>query len=260
MATLRAAPRVLASVGRIAVPVVRAAGKSAPRPTSIQFFLSQTQRFQSNGTQEPISTEPPAEGSQASSSASGPAGSDAMKKLEAEVADLKKKLKDSNDNRVYLLAEMENVRRIAKTDVDKAKQYAAQPIAKALLLALDNLTMAVAAIPADKRKNDVAFGNLANGIEATLRIFQKVLGEHGTVEFGAVNDKFDPNKHEAVAMIPAAAEGQSPNTIAHVMKTGFMFKDRVLRPAQVAVFMKAEAAEEAKKATEKVAAESTRSI
>lgn len=221
-------------------------------------------RFQSNGSkEEPISTEPPAEegaaGSEQKGAGAASGASDKAAKLESEVADLKKKMKEINESRTYLLAEMENVRRIAKADVDKAKQYAAQPIAKSLLLALDNLTMAVSAIPADKRKADAAFANLAEGVDATLRIFTKVLKEHGTVEFGAVGDAFDPNKCEAVAMFPATAEGQKPNTVAHVMKTGFMFKDRVLRPAQVAVFVKAEAAEEAKKAAERTV-DSTRSL
>lgn len=183
-----------------------------------------------------------------------------MKKLEGEVAELKKKLLEVNQNRAYLFAEMENVRRIAKVDVDKAKQYAAQPIAKALLLAVDNLTMAAASIPDEKRKNDASFANLAGGVEATLKIFLKTLAEHGTVQYGAVHDKFDPNVHEAAAMIPSQSASQAPNTIAHVMKTGFMFKDRCLRPAQVAVYMKPEAAEEARQAADKVAAESTRSI
>lgn len=158
-------------------------------------------------------------------------------KLQAEIESLKTKLKESNDQRVYLLAEMENVRRIAKNDIERATKYAAQPICKGLLLAIDNLQIAVDNLPREKLANDSVLQNYAEGIEATLKIFHKVLGEHGMVEFGQVGEKFDPNHHEAVAMIPAQ-EGQEPNTLGAVMKTGFFFKDRVLRAAQVAVVSK----------------------
>lgn len=256
MHVVRFVPRAVASASRVLRPACAPAALRA-----ISATVGVRSQSSSGGGAEPISTEPPAEdgASAAGGQSAGSAGADPVKKLEAEVAELKKKVKEVNDNRVYLLAEMENVRRIAKADVDKAKQYAAQPIAKALLVALDNLTMAVASIPGDKRQSDSAFNNLADGVDATLRIFSKTLSEHGTVQFGTVGEKFDPNRHEAVTMFPATA-GQEPNTVAHVMKTGFLFKDRVIRPAQVAVFMKPQAAEEAQRATEKVAGESTRTL
>jgi molecular chaperone GrpE len=217
-------------------------------------------RFQSSGNGEPISTEPPPPESGAGGAGGGESGpGDRVAQLETELAELKKKLREANDSRVYLLAEMENVRRIAKSDVDKVKAYAAQPIAKGLLLAVDNLTMAVGSIPGGKRKEDAAFGNLAEGVDATLKIALKVLGEHGTTEFGAPHDRFDPNKHEAVTMVPATGTAQH-NTLAAVHKTGFMFKDRVLRPAQVAVYMKSEAAAEAARVTEEAAGRSTRTL
>ena len=72
--------------------------------------------------------------------------------LRAEVEALTKKLKESRDAHLYQLAEMENVRRIASADVRRAREYACQPMAKSLLLALDNLDSALrAAAPALSR-------------------------------------------------------------------------------------------------------------
>jgi molecular chaperone GrpE len=66
----------------------------------------------------------------------------------------------------------------------------------------------------------------------------KTLAGAGVEPFGKLGDKFDPNRYEAMLQMPAAA-GQEPNTVALLLKTGFMFKDRVLRPAQVGVTVKA---------------------
>ena len=95
----------------------------------------------------------------------------------------------------------------------------------------------------------------ADTLGATLRIFLKVLGEHGVAQFGAPGERFNPNVHEAVAMVPAAA-GQEANSVVAVLKVGYMFKDRVLRPAQVTVAMRAAAMEEAKAATDATAGSS----
>jgi molecular chaperone GrpE len=96
---------------------------------------------------------------------------------------------------------------------------------------------------------------LGEGVGATLKIFLKVLGEHGVAQFGAPGEKFNPNVHEAVAMLPAQAD-QQPNTVVNVLKVGYMFKDRVLRPAQVTVAMKSSAMDEAKAAVDATAGSS----
>jgi molecular chaperone GrpE len=56
-------------------------------------------------------------------------------------------------------------------------------------------------------------------------------------QFGKVGEKFDPNRHEAMMQAPAPA-GTEPNTVLALLKTGFVIKDRVLRPAQVVVATK----------------------
>jgi molecular chaperone GrpE len=184
------------------------------------------------------------EGGGAASPPPGDTASAEVAALRAELESTRLKLKDALDSRAYLAAEAENARRIAKLDVDKARAYAAQPIAKGLLLAVDNLAIAQAALTPEVVASSPAVRALAEGVGATSKIFLKVLGEHGVAQFGAAGEKFNPNVHEAVSMQPAPA-GAEPNTVLHVLKTGFMFKDRVLRPAQVVVAVKAQAMEDA---------------
>ena len=182
-------------------------------------------------------------------------GATAQQALQAELAEAKAKLKDALESRAYLAADIENVRRIARADVAKAKQYAAQPVAKDLLLAVDNLAITVAAITPDMTAGSPGVRALSEGVGATLKIFLKVLGEHGVAQFGAPGERFNPNVHEAVTMVPAAP-GQEANSVVGVLKVGYMFKDRVLRPAQVTVAMKATAMAEAQAATEATAGSS----
>ena len=104
-------------------------------------------------------------------------------------------------------------------------------------------------------RSDAQPGNALEGVGATLKIFLKVLGEHGVAQFGAPGERFNPNVHEAVAMVPAAP-GQEANSVVAVLKVGYMFKDRVLRPAQVTVAMKAAAMEEAQAAVDATAGSS----
>lgn len=159
-----------------------------------------------------------------------------IKALQEEVAKLKSQTQELNSARLRVLAEMENVRAIAKRDVAQSKDYALQSFAKALLDTADNLHRAVESVPAEareKRPGNEAMANLYEGVSATERNLVKVLGQHGIVQFGAAGEAFDYNKHEALMQLPAGP-GTPPNTVAQVLKTGYMLKDRVIRVCQVA--------------------------
>ena len=164
----------------------------------------------------------------------------------------KKTLAEVQESRVYLAAEIENVRRIARNDVDKARAFGALPLAKSLLMTIDCLAAAEAGSGA------ASAAALKDGVAATHKLLLKALQEHGVAQFGAPHEKFDSNVHEAVMMVPSAPD-VAPGQVVMVLKTGFMFKDRVLRPAQVAVSAKAEKMAEAKAAAEATAG-SSRSI
>jgi molecular chaperone GrpE len=157
-------------------------------------------------------------------------------------------LAEAKESRAYLAAEIENVRRIARADVDKARAFGAQPLAKALLMSVDCL----AAAEAGAQGPAASAAALKEGVSATFKLLLKALAEHGVAQFGAPREKFNPNVHEAVAMVPAGAgdDAAAPGTIVNVLKTGFMFKDRVLRPAQVTVAAKPAAMAQAQAAAD----------
>ena len=188
--------------------------------------------------QEARSTEPPPEEPTPAEAAPADPRDARVKELSDELAKLKGTVMELSATRMRLLAEMENVRAIAKRDVENAKNYSVQGMAKRLLDVVDNLQRAVDAVPPALRTPGEAqqggFGTLYEGVLATERDFLKTLAQFGITPFGEAGEKFDYNKHEAMVQVPAAP-GQAPNTVAQVLKRGFMLKDRVLRTAQVMV-------------------------
>lgn len=144
--------------------------------------------------------------------------------LQAEVKELKERVLRS-------LAEEENVRRIAKRDVDNAHAYANVSFAKAMLEVADDLERALANIPAEKKNSeDGTLKSLIQGIEMTDKNLGKIFSKFGIVKYGQVDDKFDPNFHDALYQMPGTDKA---GTIGQVVKSGYKIKDRVIRAAQV---------------------------
>lgn len=152
--------------------------------------------------------------------------------LRAEVASLKDKLMRS-------YAEQENIRRIAKNDVESARNFAVQSFAKSLLDTSDNLSRAMEAVPEEYREdkeNNPVLATLYEGIKMTDDGLNKAFEKNGLKKFGSVGDKFDPNMHDALFEYPDPTK--EPGTLGQVMKIGFSLKGRTIRSAEVGVIKK----------------------
>jgi len=77
---------------------------------------------------------------------------------------------------------------------------------------------------------------LVAGIEATQRELDKVFGQHGITRIAAMGMPLDPNQHQAMMEIPTA--DAEAGTVIQEMQSGYMIKDRLLRPAMVGVAKK----------------------
>ncbi|HEV2567985.1 nucleotide exchange factor GrpE [Sphingomonas sp.] len=155
---------------------------------------------------------------------------DRMTALEFELAEARQAV-------LYAQAETQNVRRRLEKDAQDARAYAATSFARDMLSVSDNLERALQAIPADLREDD-RFRNLVVGLEATGRELASVFERHGIVRISALGEKLDPNRHQAMVELPTG--DAEPGTIVQEMQAGFMIKDRLLRPALVAVARAAE--------------------
>lgn len=148
---------------------------------------------------------------------------------------LKEDLQAAEQATLYAKAETQNLRRRMEKEMADARNYAATGFARDILSVWDNLSRAVEAIPDDLRADEKMKG-LVVGIEATQRELEKVFKQHGIERVAAVGMPLDPNQHQAMIEIPTA--NQEPGTIVQEMQSGWMIKDRLLRPAMVSVAKK----------------------
>jgi len=154
-----------------------------------------------------------------------------------QVSLLQEQLEAAQQDILYARAETQNVRRRLEKDIADARAYAATGFARDILSVADNLARALDAIPADLKDDDRVKGFLA-GIEATAREIDKVFGSHGISRIAAMGLPLDPNQHQAMLEVPST--DAEPGTIVQELQPGYMIKDRLLRPAMVAVAKKPE--------------------
>ena len=145
---------------------------------------------------------------------------------EALLAAAEVKVAELQDAYLRAKAEGENMRRRAAEDVSKAHKFAVEKFARELIAVSDSLDAALADTAADA-------ATLRSGVELTQKQLLAAFERSGMkVENPATGDKFDPNQHQAIAMVDADLPG---NTVVNVLQKGYQLSDRVLRPAMVTV-------------------------
>ncbi|MBB3220410.1 nucleotide exchange factor GrpE [Pseudoduganella umbonata] len=144
--------------------------------------------------------------------------------LEEQLAATEAKLAEMHDAFMRAKAEGDNIRRRAQEDVAKAHKFAVESFAEALLPVKDSLEMAL-------KVETPSVESLKEGVEMTLKQLTSAFERNKLLEVvPAAGDKLDPNRHQAVAMVPAEQEA---NTVVAVLQKGYTIADRLLRPAIV---------------------------
>ena len=141
-----------------------------------------------------------------------------LKKVETESAELR-------DAWLRSRADLENMRKQATADVARAHKYGIERFAAELLAVKDSLESSLAA-------KNASLDTLRAGVELTLKQLASAFEKVQIVEIEALERKFDPHRHQAMAMVDST---EPPNTVVQVFQKGYLLADRVLRPAMVAV-------------------------
>jgi molecular chaperone GrpE len=147
------------------------------------------------------------------------------------LGELEKQLEEMKSKALYAAAETQNVRRRLEQELQQATSYAAAGFARDMLAIKDHLDRALAAVSEELRADSTAAQFLA-GIEATSRELDAVFARNGVKRIESKGQSLDPHKHQAMVELPS---DQEPGTIVEEMQAGYMMKDRLLRPALVAV-------------------------
>jgi len=139
-------------------------------------------------------------------------------------------LKQAQDKLLRLQADFENFRRRSTKERLEVSQYGHQNLVKDLLGTVDNLDRAID----HARESGVGdLESLLQGVELVQRELMTVLGKHGVVRVESVGKLFDPAVHEAMAQAPDGSV--APNTVVDELQTGYLLRDRLLRPSRVVV-------------------------
>ena len=170
------------------------------------------------------------EDSEGGSDAAEQSGADSGDSEDAELAELQaiRELAAANHDR-YLraVAELENVRKRAARDVEKARRYGLERLAQALLPVIDSLEAGLASA------EQATAESLLDGKRATMRLMNSALEQVGIKELDPHGEPFDPALHEAMAVAPS--DNAEPGTVIEVFQKGYSIHDRLLRAARVVV-------------------------
>ncbi|GGC94607.1 nucleotide exchange factor GrpE [Vreelandella lutescens] len=160
----------------------------------------------------------------------GSVGSPEADVLAAQVEELEQSLAEAKDQALRAAAEAQNVRRRAEQEAEKARKFALEKFVKELLPVVDSLEKALESMQEDA--SDVH----REGVSMTLKMQLDVLNKFGVESIEPHGEPFDPQVHEAMAMVPNPE--LDPNTVMDVMQKGYLLNGRLVRPAMVVVSQK----------------------
>lgn len=145
-----------------------------------------------------------------------------------EVAELRKQVEEHQQRLLRVQADYDNFRRRTRLEKEDYLKYASADLIEKLLPVLDNFDRALAA---GQNGND--HDALFKGIDMIYRQFQGVLEDAGLSAMDAKGQAFNPEFHEAV--MKEESDEHEEGIVLEELQKGYMFKDKVLRPAMVKV-------------------------
>ncbi len=145
--------------------------------------------------------------------------------------------KDLKDKYLRALAELDNFRKRMAKEYEDYKVYAKIDFFVKVIPVLDSFDRAMSGA---ELNND--FENFFKGVEIICRQLKDALNALGLVEFSGLGETFDPNRHEAVAVIET--DDKPENTVVEEVSRGYMVGDRVIKPAKVFVSKQKEGGQE----------------
>ncbi|MFN0134726.1 MAG: nucleotide exchange factor GrpE [Phycisphaerae bacterium] len=145
-----------------------------------------------------------------------------------ELSQLRAQVEELKDKHVRALAEQRNMQARNAREREEALRYAESDLARELLVVVDNLerTIAAAGSGGDAK-------TLIDGVKMVHEQFLKVLRGRSVEPIVSLHQPFDPNQHEALMHQPSSEH--EPGTVVMEIERGYRMRDRVIRPARVAV-------------------------
>jgi molecular chaperone GrpE len=138
-----------------------------------------------------------------------------------DVAVLVAERDEYRDTLLRLKAEFDNYKKRSAREAGDVRERAAESLVEKLLVVLDAC--------------DAAMGHGAPDVEPIAKMLLEVLGRDGLERMEPEGQPFDPNQHDAVLHEPGDGSEGADGVVVEVLRTGYLLKGRVLRPAMVKV-------------------------
>jgi molecular chaperone GrpE len=152
-----------------------------------------------------------------------------VEELTRQLAQAKQKAESHWDNLLRKQADYDNLQKRMARELDNARKYALEKFATELLAVKDSMELGLDAAA----KSETELEAVREGMDLTLKMMADTMAKFGINEINPIDEKFNPQWHEAMAMqpVPNAEDG----TVLHVHQKGYQLNDRLLRPARVVV-------------------------
>jgi molecular chaperone GrpE len=144
--------------------------------------------------------------------------------LQEELEAARQEADDYKDRYLRAQAEMANFKKRLERRYEEQIEEERKRLLLKFLAVADNLERAL-------DHADLNEDGLRDGIQLTYQELQHLLAQEGVEQMAAEGQPFDPSYHEAVAIIPTS--GTEADTVVTEIQKGYLYRDQLLRPAQV---------------------------
>lgn len=149
--------------------------------------------------------------------------------IAALLEEAKAEAQKHKDMALRVQADMENLRRRTRLDVESAHKYALEKFVNALIPAMDSMEMGMEAAA----KEGATIESISEGVDMTFKQLLDVLQTFNVERVDPTGEKFDPQLHEAMTMIPSP--DHESNTVVDTIQKGYTLNERLVRAARVIV-------------------------
>ena len=153
----------------------------------------------------------------------------------SEEEKLMEEVLSSREEKLRLLAEMENLRKRIEREKIESIKFGSINLAREILSLGDNLERALIAIPKNEDFSQ-SIKNFVEGLKMVQKEFTTILQKNGVKKIDSLNNKFDHNFHQAITEIEK--NDVEEGIVIQEIQTGYTMHDRLLRPAMVGVSKK----------------------
>ena len=152
------------------------------------------------------------------------------KKHEDKLNEAYNKISELEDKLIRKEADVVNYRKRREEEFSRMMKFANEGLIKDLLPVIDNFERA---LKLSEGNSDPAFMKLNEGYKMVYCGLENILTKFEVKAIDGANKPFDPVYHNAVIVEPK--EGCEPGMVIEVLQKGYLYKDKVIRPAMVKV-------------------------